>query len=160
MSPDSTAPAGEMKMTPEDFAALRADVARIGLSDVQLGRVLSALLLHLGHAHGLDPAVEDARLAAKARQDARAAEDARLKDEAEARASLRTAEDAQPRTSAEKETLLVRRAAEDLQLKADAEKLAKQREEEDARLKAAEAPESGAVAPETPALPEGETHAH
>ena len=152
MTTDSTAPADGMKMTPEDFAALRADVARIGLSDVQLGRVLTALLLHLGHAHGLDPVAEDARLAAKAREDARKAEDTRLKAEAEARATLRTAEDAQPRTAAEKETLLVRRAAEDIQLTADAEALAKQRAEEDARLKAADAPE-------TPAPAEGETHA-
>lgn len=140
-------PAVEMKMAPEDFANLRADVASVKERDVHLGRVLDALLLHLGHAHGLDPAVEDARLAKKAKEDARAAEDARLKAEAEARAELRAAEDAHPRTPVEKETLLVRRVAEDVQVKRDAERLAKQRAEED---RAAGAPEeTPAPVPET-----------
>src|SRR6266581_4347050 len=131
MTATSPAPV-EMKMSPEDFAELRARVAVIAQQDIHLGRVLDLLVLHLGHAHGLDPAVEDARLARKAREDARAAEDARLKDEADARAKLRTAEDALPHTPSEQESLLARRAAEDRLVKSDAEALAKAREEEDA----------------------------
>jgi len=69
-------PAVDMAMSPEEFAELRAGVAAVGVQDVQLGRVLDLLVLHLGHAHGLDPAQEDARLAAKAEEDAKAAEQA------------------------------------------------------------------------------------
>jgi hypothetical protein len=78
------APPVEMAMSPAEFAELRASVAAIGTTDVQLGRVLEAMLLHLGHAHDLDPAVEDARLAKEA-------EDARLAQEA---ADAKAAEEA------------------------------------------------------------------
>src|SRR5205085_10317167 len=88
----------DMAMQPEDFADLRAQVDSIKQQDVKLGRVLELLTLHIGHAHGLDPSVEDAKAEAKARQDARDAEDARLKDEADARAKARQAEDAHPHT--------------------------------------------------------------
>jgi len=69
-------PAVSMAMTPEEFAELRAQAAVLGQQDVVLGRVLNMLILHLGHAHDLDPTVEDARLAKEA-------EDARLAQEAE-----------------------------------------------------------------------------
>ena len=76
-------PAVDMAMSPEEFAELRAGVAAVGVQDVQLGRVLDLLVLHLGHAHGLDPAAEDAKAkeeadaaAAKAEEDAKAAEQA------------------------------------------------------------------------------------
>lgn len=62
MPTDSAQPKGEMKMQPAEFAELRADVASVKERDVHLGRVLESLLLHLGHAHGLDAGVEDARL--------------------------------------------------------------------------------------------------
>ena len=73
---DNSAPAVSMQMSPQEFAQLRAQAAELGQQDVVLGRVLNALVLHLGHAHGLDPTVEDARLAKEA-------EDARLAQEAE-----------------------------------------------------------------------------
>jgi hypothetical protein len=132
-----TAPV-DMTMQPEEFASLRAEVAGIKERDFHLGRVLEMMTLHLGHAHDLDPVVEDARLTAKAKADARTAEDARIKAEAGVRATLRTAEDAQPRTPAETDTLAARRAAEDMQVTADAEALTKAREEEDAKQKAAD----------------------
>ncbi len=56
----------KFKMSPEEFSDIRAQVAAIGQQDVQLGRVLTALVLHLGHAYGLDPVQEDARLKAEA----------------------------------------------------------------------------------------------
>lgn len=124
-------PAVEMKMQPEDFASLRADVATVKERDVHLGRVLESMLLHLGHAHDLDPAVEDARLAKKTRADARAAEDTRLKDEAEARAERRSAEDGHARTPLEREILLAARGVEDAQVKADAVRLKARRQAED-----------------------------
>ena len=60
-------------MAPEEFAELRAAVAAVSVQDVAMGRVLSLMLLHLGHAYGLDPAAEDARLAALAQAQAEAA---------------------------------------------------------------------------------------
>jgi hypothetical protein len=72
-----------MAMSPEEFAELRASVAAIGQNDVVLGRVLTSMLLHLGHAHDLDPAVEDARLAKEA-EDAKAAEEAAKVEQAPA----------------------------------------------------------------------------
>jgi hypothetical protein len=53
----------EMKMQPHEFAELRDEAARIGLQDAHLGRFLAHLLHHLGHAHGLDAATEDAKAA-------------------------------------------------------------------------------------------------
>lgn len=66
MTKEEKAPVVEMKMTPEEFAELRNQVAALKQQDVHLGRVLEALTLHVGHAHGLDPAVEDAKARAKA----------------------------------------------------------------------------------------------
>jgi hypothetical protein len=72
------APAVDMAMSPDEFAELRAAAATLGQQDVVLGRALDLIILHLGHAHGLDPAAEDARLKAeaeaKAEEDAKAAE--------------------------------------------------------------------------------------
>lgn len=65
-------PEVELKMTPEEFAELRAAVAVVKQQDVHLGRVLEQLVLHVGHAHGLDPAVEDAKARAKAEEEANA----------------------------------------------------------------------------------------
>ncbi len=142
-APDPT-PAVEMKMQPSEFAELRGAVRSVALQDVHLGRVLDLLVLHLGHAHGLDPTVEDAKAAKQAKADARAAEDARLALAAKAREEQRAAEDAQPRTPSETEALQARRAAEDAQLKRDAEALAKARAEEDAK-------DAGAAPGEAPA---------
>lgn len=124
--------ASSMAMTPEEFAELRAGAASVSHTDVHLGRVLTLLVLHLGHAHGLDPAVEDAKAKAVARKAARDAEDARILAEAEALAELRKAEDAQPRTPLEREVLLANRAAEDAQVKAGAARLKLTRASEDA----------------------------
>jgi hypothetical protein len=132
----------EMTMQPDEFADLRAQVAAIAQGDVQLGRVLDLLVLHLGHSHGLDPVVEDARLADEARKLAREEEDARLEQEAKDREKARTAEDTQPRTPEQQALLSSTRAAEDVQVKTDAEALVKAREEEDARLKAAQEAEA------------------
>ncbi len=149
-------PAPEMKMQPDEFAELRAQVAVIAQQDVHLGRVLNAMLLHLGHAHDLDPTVEDAKAKAEAKQAARAAEDARLKAEADARIQLRAAEDAQRRSPLEREVLLASRAAEDAQVKADAMRRTLARAEEDGT---ANAPDNVAVAPVEPEAPLGETPA-
>ena len=85
------APPVEMAMSPDEFAELRAQVAALGQQDVVLGRVLTSMLLHLGHAHDLDPTVEDARLAKEA-------EDARLAKEAE---DAKAAEEAAKAAAAE-----------------------------------------------------------
>lgn len=51
----------KLTMHPHELQELRADVAAIGLRDVQLGRLLDKFVLHLAHAHDLDPAQGDAR---------------------------------------------------------------------------------------------------
>jgi hypothetical protein len=85
----SQAPPVSMAMSPEEFAELRDQVAAIGLTDFHLGRVLEAMLLHLGHAHDLDPTVEDARLAALAQAEADAAA-AKAEEDAKAAAAAAT----------------------------------------------------------------------
>jgi hypothetical protein len=67
-------PEVQMQMTPEEFAELRSHVALIKQQDVHLGRVLEQLVLHVGHAHGLDPAFEDAKARAAAEEAAARAE--------------------------------------------------------------------------------------
>jgi len=119
-------------MQPEEFAELRALAAKVMVQDVQLGRVLDLIILHLGHAQGLDPAAEDARLAAEARQTARDAEDAQLKAEAEALAVARASEDVAASTPEQQAALATVRAAQDAQIKADADARAQARAEEDA----------------------------
>ena len=54
-------PEVQMQMQPEEFAELRAAVAAVKQQDVHLGRVLELLAHHVGHAHGLDAAIEDAK---------------------------------------------------------------------------------------------------
>ena len=125
-------PKADMQMSPEDFAALRAQAAAISVQDFHLGRFLTDLLGHLGHAHGLDAAQEDARMAAEARKQQRADEDAATKQAADDRAKARAAEDAQPRTPEQQAALTNARAAEDAQLKVDAEALSAKRADEDA----------------------------
>jgi len=159
-APAQPAPATDnMKMTPEEFAGLRAQVAAISLQDFHLGRFLTDLLVHLGHAHGLDATQEDARLATKAREDARAEEDAVLKTAADERAKTRTAEDAQARTPEQQAALTNARTAEDAQLKDDADALAKKRADEDAALQPNQAaPTAGSTtAPVAPASDTGST---
>jgi peptidoglycan hydrolase CwlO-like protein len=124
-----------MKMSPDEFAELRTQATAIGVQDNQLGKMLNSLILHLGHAFGLDPAQEDARIAAKARTDNRAREDAQLKTEASDRAEARAEEDAQPRTPEQATALAATRAAQDKQLQTDADELAATRSEEDAATK-------------------------
>ena len=152
MPDQNETPAVEMKMAPEEFAELRAQAALATQNDYHLGRVLDLIVLHLGHAHGLDLAVEDARLKAEAQVKAREDEDARLKAEAEALAEARTAEDAQPHDPLQLEALKASRAAQDVQIQADADALAEARKEEDAKAEdAAKAEEEtakvAAVAP-------------
>jgi len=69
------APDVQMHMQPEAFQELRDAVAGITLRDHELGRVLTLFALHVGHAHGLDPTIEDEK-AAKARAVKEAAETA------------------------------------------------------------------------------------
>jgi hypothetical protein len=145
------APPVEMVMSPEEFAELRAAVAAIGQTDVQLGRVLDMLVLHLAHAHDLDPTVEDARLKAEALKTSREEEDARLEAEAEALKEKRASEDAQPREPLQLEALKEARAAEDVQITADAEALAKAREEEDAQASEKDAQAEAPAPVEAPA---------
>src|SRR5258706_13288023 len=101
------------KMSPEEFSDIRAQVAAIGQQDVQLGCLLTALVLHLGHAHGLDPVQEDARLAAEARVKARAEEDAQVQAEADARTQARAVEDQQTLTPDQKAARDLARKQED-----------------------------------------------
>jgi len=89
MPQEETAPPVEMKMSPDEFAELRAQAAAVGVQDVHLGRVLDLIILHLGHAHDLDPAVEDAKAKAAAEEQAaaasaKAAEDAKAAEQAAA----------------------------------------------------------------------------
>lgn len=65
-------PEVQMQMQPEEFAELRAAVAAVKQQDVHLGRVLELLAHHVGHAHGLDAAVEDAKAKARAEEEANA----------------------------------------------------------------------------------------
>lgn len=81
------APAVAMKMTPADLAELRGHVSLVAQQDVHLGRVLDALVLHLSHAHGLDPATEDAKAKAAA-EEALAAEAKAAEETAAAEAKL------------------------------------------------------------------------
>lgn len=132
----SQSQSAEMQMQPEEYADLRAQVADIALSDVKLGRVLDMLVLHLGHIRGLDPAVEDAKAEAEARQARRDEEDAQVKAASDARTQARAAEDAQPLTAEQQAALVVTRTAEDEQAKADADARAQARADEDAQVKA------------------------
>lgn len=59
----------QMKMTPSEFAELRAQVAKITQQDFHLGSFLANSLHHLGHAHGLDAATEDAKSAEQTAQE-------------------------------------------------------------------------------------------
>jgi hypothetical protein len=127
-----------MGMQASEFARLRADVAVISQGDVHLGRVLEQLLLHVGHLHGFDPAIEDAKAEALARKTEREEEDAQLKADAEARTATRALVDAQPHTPEQVAALQAARATEDAKLKTDAEAMAEARAEED-RLTAEEA---------------------
>ena len=74
MPEEEAQPQVEMQMQPSEFAELRAAVAAVSQQDVHLGRVLDMIVLHLGHAHGLDPAAEDAKAKAAAEEEAKAAE--------------------------------------------------------------------------------------
>jgi hypothetical protein len=144
------------KMSPEEFSDLRAQVAAIGQQDVQLGRVLTALVLHLGHAHGLDPVQEDARLAAEARVKAREEEDAAVKAAEDERVKTRALEDAQPLSPAQVAARDLVRADEDKQLQADADERKRVRAEEDERAKAEADALAGKPAPvEAPVVQEG-----
>jgi hypothetical protein len=155
MAKDET-PAVEMKMTPDEFAELRAQATAASQNDFHLGRVLDLLILHLGHSHGLDPVAEDARLKAEAQVKAREDEDARLKAEAEALVEARTAEDAQPHDPLQLEALKAARAAQDVQIQADADALVEARKEEDAKAEdAAKAEEETAKVPAVTPAQEG-----
>jgi hypothetical protein len=129
-TPDA-GPANSMKMQPEDFAGLRAQAAAIGQQDIHLGRMLDNIILHLGHVFDLDPAKEDARLAAKERERNRAEEDAQEKAAAEQLATSRAAEDAQALPPEQVATRTTARAAEDVQLQNAADEQQRVRAEED-----------------------------
>jgi hypothetical protein len=58
-------------MQPDEFKELRAQADDIAQTDVKVGRFLQSLVYHLGHAHGLDAAEEDA----KAEKQSKAAEE-------------------------------------------------------------------------------------
>jgi hypothetical protein len=128
-------PMVEKNMSPEDFAALRAQSSQIGVQDNQLGKMLDSLILHIGHLFGLDPFHEDARLAAQKRVDLRTEEDARLKAEADDRVKARALEDAQPLLPAQSAALATVRAQQDKQLQDEADARAQKRREEDAAAK-------------------------
>jgi hypothetical protein len=129
----------DMTMQPTAFQELRNQIAAIAQSDNRLGHVLELFALHLGHAHGLDPVVEDQKARDLALQAQRDAEDLALKDEAAHLEATRTAQDAQP-TNTPEQQLAAQRVAEDEKVKADAEALAQKRAEEDALAAAQPAP--------------------
>jgi hypothetical protein len=131
----------EYAMQPEEYAALRAQADTIAVQDNVVGRMFHAILLHLGHLHGLDPAKEDARLAVVARDTARKEEDARLQTEADARTQARAAEDQQTLTAVTPEQQTARtlaRTQEDAQLEEAAKAREETRAAEDARLQEAQ----------------------
>lgn len=126
-------------MTPETFAALRAQADDITLQDREVGLMFQAILLHLGHLYGLDPAKEDARLAALLLVEDRKEEDDRLQASADALAKVRATEDATANLTPEQvATRTAARTQEDEQIKADAVSLQEYRDAEDARLQAAQ----------------------
>jgi hypothetical protein len=126
----------EMKMQSDEFQELRDAAAEIGQQDVKLGRFLTLLLLHLGHAHGLDPAEEDAKAEALRLEEERKAEDEQLKAEEEARVQARALEDQQTLTPDQQTARDLARKQEDEQVKADEEARAARREGENARIAA------------------------
>ncbi len=126
----------EMKMQPHEFQELRDQAADIGQQDVKLGRFLDLLLLHLGHAHGLDPAEEDAKAEARRLEEERTAEDEQLKTEAEARTEARALEDQQTLTPDQQMARATARKAEDEQVKADEDARKVKRAGEDGRIAA------------------------
>jgi hypothetical protein len=140
----------DMKMLPGEFADLRAQAALIGQTDVQLGRLLDTLILHLGHAHGLDIAAEDARLAADARVASRAEEDAQVKANADALVNARALEDAQTLTPAQVTARDIARGVEDKRIQTKDDDRVRARAEEDALTKE-EAPVADATPVASPA---------
>jgi hypothetical protein len=126
----------ELKMQSSEFQELRDQAAAIGLQDVQLGRVLDLIILHLGHAHGLDPAEEDAKVEAARLEEERTAEDEQVQAEAEARTERRAIEDEQTLTPDQQTARATLRQQEDEQVKADEEARQVRREGEDARIAA------------------------
>lgn len=44
----------EMKMQPSELRELHEHIAKVAAQDFHLGRVLTLIVHHLGHAHGLD----------------------------------------------------------------------------------------------------------
>lgn len=134
--PTQDTSATDLKMTPAEFAELRSEANRITTQDFHLGRFLQVIVSHLGHAHGLDAAAEDARIAKEARVAARDEEDARLEAEAKDRAKMRLAQDAIERTPEEKATLQAARDEEDAQLVTEAEARAEKRAQEDGEASA------------------------
>lgn len=59
----------DFKMQPDELRELHAHAAAVGERDVHLGRLLTLMVHHLGHAHGLDMAQMN-KEAASAEQEA------------------------------------------------------------------------------------------
>ncbi len=117
-----------------EYTALQAQIADIALRDVHLGRVLDALLLHVAHASGLDPAQEQFKEDKQALENRRKQEDAQVQAEADARAKIRAVEDEQTLTPDQQTARTLARQDEDVQLQEATDARLEARAEEDKRM--------------------------
>ncbi len=117
-----------------EYTALQAQVADLGLRDVHLGRVLDAMLLHVAHASGLDPAQEQLKEDKQALEDVRKQEDAQVQADADARAKVRAIEDEQTLTPDQQTARTLARQEEDVQLQKATDARLEARAEEDKRM--------------------------
>jgi hypothetical protein len=128
----------DFKMHPHDYQTLRDQIADVKRSDPPLGRTLENIVLHLGHLHGFDPDVEDAKARARDLKEQREYEDARVKEESEQLKERRAYEDATLTTPEQKKYAALTRAQEDKQIEEKNKARSEKRAQEDAQLREAQ----------------------
>jgi|ERR1700726_2556680 len=126
------------QMQPDEFQTLRDQVSELWQANPPLGRVLENIVLHLGHSHGFDPAIEDAKARDKALKESRAQEDAQVKEDAELLVAQRAHEDAMLTTPEQIKNVALSRTFEDKQLEKEKRERAEKRAQEDEQLKNAQ----------------------
>lgn len=136
-----------------EYKALHQAIADLALRDVHLGRVLDAMLLHIAHASGLDPAQEQFKEDKQALEDRRKQEDAQLQAEADARAKVRAVEDEQTLTPDQQTARTLARQDEDVKLQEATDARLEARAEEDKRMENRAAAFSSSGVPPVGAVP-------
>lgn len=123
----------DFKMHPHDYQTLRDQIADVKRSDPPLGRTLENIVLHLGHLHGFDPDVEDAKEWDRVLKEQRAQEDAQVKEESKRLKIQRAHEDAMLTTPEQKKSVALTRADEDAEIEKQNKARAEKRAQEDAQ---------------------------